>query len=138
MAGKGVHRLRIPSDGGELAGAAIVAEPSGGVGDVVAGAVAAHGAGDAVGVVEGLDAGFAGGVGFALVGGVEGIALDFFGAALHYADKDAVGGGAVAAEAGVPVILAADQVLGEANGALDAEFAFADAEAFAGHGAGGG
>ena len=122
-----------------MAGAAVVvAEASGVGGDIVAGAVAAHWPRDAVGVVEGLDSGFAAGVGFALVGGVEGVALDFFGAAFHHADEDAVGGGAVAAEGGVPVILAADQVLGEGYGALDAEFAFADAEAFAGHGAGGG
>ena len=111
------------ADGVELAGAAVAAAP--------------HCAGDAVGVVEGLYAGLAAGVGLALVGGIEGIALDLLGPAFHDADEDALAGRAVAAKAGVPVVLAADEVFREAHRALDAELAFADAEALTGHGADG-
>ena len=121
LAGEGVHPLWVPGNGVELAGAAVAA--------------ALHWAGDAVGMIEGLDASLATGVGLALVGGVEGIALHLLGAAFHHSHQDALAGRAVAAEAGVPVVLAADEVLGQADGGLDAEFALPDAEALAGHGA---
>ena len=121
LADQGFHALRVPAYGVELAGPTVAAAP--------------HGAGYAVGVIQGLHAGLAAGVALPLVGGVQGVSLDLLGPSLHDADEDALAGRAVAAQAGVPVVLAPHQVFREADRTLDAEFALADAEALAGHGA---
>ena len=120
LAGQGVHPLGLPGDS--------VVETRAPV------AAALHGTGNAIGVVQRLDPGLASRAGLSLVGGVVGVALDLLGPALHDANQNALAGRAVAAKAGVPVVLAPHQVFGKAYRALYVELTLADAEALAGHG----
>ena len=94
---------------------------------------AAHGTGYTVGVVGGLERGFATRALLSQVGGVEGVALDLLRPPFHHPDDDPFARRASAAKAGVPVVLASDQILREFRRTLEAELTLADAKAFAGH-----
>ena len=59
-------------------------------------------------MVKGLEAGFATGVNLALVGWIEGVALDHLGAAFHDPNDDTLARGTGSTEAGVPVIASSD------------------------------
>ena len=81
----------------------------------------------AVRMIERLESGLAPRAVLSAVGGIIDVAFDLLGAPLHYATDDSLGGGALAADSGIPVVDPGDEVLGHLDGGLNEELLFRDA-----------